>query len=227
MDEYPEVAILMTTYKRTDTAVRTIAGIRNHLDYPNVSWFVSDDGSEQSHLTALAQALKGCRARWYNSNRRGVGHGMNTCLAKIFQETPFVMILEDDWELRQDLDLRPYVRLLAANEDVGMIRMGLMSPGLSAELVHYEGQLWWKFNRNGYQYIFTGHAALRHRRFFERVGYYEEGATPGQTEVDMCYKYTVAPEAPAILWPAHFGDFGPFAHIGAESLGNVEPEAQG
>ena len=44
MNEWPEVAILIITYRRLALATEQIRSIKEFLDYPNLSWHIADDG---------------------------------------------------------------------------------------------------------------------------------------------------------------------------------------
>lgn len=222
----PVVAILLTTFEeqghsfRTNTAIRTIQGIKQHLHYDQVLWYVSDDGSPKEHVDAvLAEIGPNYRIYLYNSAGKNVGHGMNYCLQQLWEMgIDLTMILEDDWELNRPLELMPYVNLLMNHTDIGMIRMGYLSAGIEADLISREDRLWWKFRQNGYQYQYAGHASLRHRRFHDAVGMFSDGYRAGQNELDFCAKYNAASNPPGIVWPAEYGQWGPFSHIGGISM---------
>lgn len=221
--EDPIIAVLLTTYKRTNYALETIRAIKENLQWPQVLWWISDDGSPSSHVEQLVQEIgPSYRIHTYNSERRGVGHGMNHCLREIFKETPLVMPLEDDWRLSAPLDMRPYVNTLMNHEEHSFIRFGYLSTNLLGYLISEEGKLFWRLENNGETYRMTGHPSLRHSRFFESYGYYDEGLAPGMTELSMCGK-TNAKAGPNILYPADCGAYGFFGHIGSESLADVEP----
>lgn len=220
----PVIAILLTTYKRTDAALRTIQAIKKNMEWDQVYWHVSDDGSDHNHVSRVVSEIgSNYRIEVYNSNRRGVGHGMNYCLREIFKTTPLVITLEDDWELNQPLNMRPYVDLLTNHVEYGMIRFGYLAPNLLGYLVSEEGKLFWRLEPNGETYRFTGHPSLRHQRFFEQYGYYYEGLAPGATELTMCGAVNANPNGPHIVYPAECGQWGFWGHTGGESLADITP----
>jgi hypothetical protein len=53
------VVIILQTYARTDYALVTIKAAKANLQYPDLRWFVADDGSDKKHLNAITRALKG------------------------------------------------------------------------------------------------------------------------------------------------------------------------
>lgn len=229
MSTNPPVYIILTTYKREDCAVKTIQALKKNLIYDNLGWFVVDDGSPEGYLERLLDEIGPSNGKFsYNSNRRGVGHGMNTALRSLWDMgVELILMMEDDWELTAPLDLVPYVRTLENHKEYGMIRFGYLSTNLLGYVVSEEGKLYWRLEYNQETYIFTGHASLRHRRFHDKnmggCGLYDEGLTPGMTELHQTGKVNKY-MPPKILYPCEAGAYGFFAHIGSESLADVSPE---
>lgn len=221
--DYPPIWILMTTYRRTEIAIKTIQAVKQNFIWPNIGWIITDDGTGNDHLQRLVEEIGYSYAiHTYNGQRRGVGHNMNWGLRKIWEMgAELTLMLEDDWECHKPFDPSPSVKLLMNNSDAGMVRYGYMSAGLSGEVVSKEDSLWLRFHRNMYTYIYSGHASLRHRRLHEKVGMFSEGLRPGENELDFCAKYNATSNAPDIYWPLDYGHIGPFVHIGAESLADT------
>lgn len=218
--------IVLTTYKRTELAKKTILGLKENLRYDNIGWVIVDDGTEGDHLQILKDTVgSSYTIHTYDGKRAGVGHNMNVALHKVFDDLKgsLVLMMEDDWNLEKSFDIAPYVEILLKNQDAGMIRFGYAAPGLEAKLVSEQNKLLWQLSYNGETYRFTGHPSLRHKRFHDQYGYYAEGLTPGWTELDMCAKVN-RKDGPKIYIPYEFNQWGAFGHIGAESLADVEPE---
>lgn len=225
MSDVPALYILLTTYNRLEIASRTIDALKRNLLWSNLGFVIVDDGSPQGDLEQLIELAKPANHIWaYQSDHRGVGHNMNVGLNHIFGiGGEYILLLEDDWELSHPFDPTPYINVLQG-QDVGLIRLGYLSPRLQGELISLEHRLWWELKPNPHtQYTYTGHAGFRHRRLFERVGMFTEGLAPGQNELDYCGKYDATEKPPAILWPADYGCWGPFVHIGAVSLADIKP----
>lgn len=216
-----KIAIGLTTYNRTGMALKTISAIKENLK-ADFFFLVYDDGSDGNHRSVVREAAQPLDL--YNGERRGVGHGMNWILRRSLElGSDLVMILEDDWELTRPLNLDTHIRLLE-NQDVGMVRFGYLSIGLTGEVIAAEGHLWLSFIRNGYQYVYAGHPSLRSvNKLHERVGFFSEGLSPKQNELNFCAKYNAAINPPAIVWDMNYGHMGPFAHIGNESIGDISP----
>jgi len=221
MSDWPTVAVLLITYKRTDLALRTIRGVKANLGYENLTWHIADDGSPNGHIGALTAELpEGTTVS--NSSRAGVAASMNLGAKKCMERADFVLWLEDDWELARPYDLRPAVQMLQERGDVGMVRLGYISPGIEGQIITSAGRLWWKLRKGSDTYVFSGHAALRHRRFIEAYQPYQEGLTPGETELWMCGTFAKK-QGPDIVLPMDTGQWGAFGHIGGESLNGVKP----
>ena len=221
MSDWPMVVILLVTYKRTELATRVVRAIQQNLDYPNYGWVIADDGSPDGHVRAIVDAI-GHEVALTNAARYGVGKSMNLGMAKALEYGDYILWLEDDWEVTKPVDLRPCVQLRKEREDVGMVRLAYISPGIRGELISGAGRLWWRLEK-GPTYTFTGHASLRHRRFCETYGQYQTGLAPGETELYMCGTFNNR-QGPGVVLPAWTGEWGPFAHIGTESLKNMKPE---
>jgi hypothetical protein len=212
---------MLVTYKRTDVAVRTVRGVMDNLTYPRLEWHVADDGSDPAHLAAIAEAIGDVRTSWSNAERGGVGRSMNRGMAECLRRADYILWLEDDWECQQPFDLTPCVQVLNDVGEAGMVRLAYISPGIEGTLVGWAGRLWWRLSK-GPTYTFTGHASLRHRRFCEAYGEYREDLPPGATELYMCGTFNNR-QGPSVILPAWTGEWGPFSHIGSESLKDVAP----
>lgn len=221
--EYPPIWVLLTTYTRTEIALKTIRGVKENFLWPNLGWVITDDSTGGDHLKLLRDEIGGSYAVevYDNKNRLGVGHNMNWGLRKIWEMgAELTLVLEDDWLCEKPFDPTSAVDLLMNNTDIGMVRWGYLSAGLNADIISRENHLWLKFNQNGDQYLYTGHASLRHKRFHQSVGMFTEGLRPGANELDFCAKYN-AKGTPSIAWDLDYGHTGSFVHIGNVSLADT------
>lgn len=214
MEVEPVVAILLT-YERTEYALRTIAAARRQLRYPDLRWYIADDGSRPEHLAAVQEALQGEQiAGWHTLPGGTYGANANRAWDAAAAVSRLTFWLEDDWELRQPFDLRPYADLLMDDERFGMVRLGYLNLGMAGLTIGHAGRLYWWLNRESPEaYVFTGHPALRHQRFRDAYGPYTEGLRPGETELSYAWQYRTLP-GPGIVWPAGLGENGVFGHIG-------------
>lgn len=224
------VYVIMTTYNREKSAKATLKGLVDHLKYPNLKWIIADDGSGWDYQLSLRDYLSSHtddEIHITNANRKGVGCSKNLALRKAFAETPYVFLLEDDWVLDSDLDLVPHVKAMEENTDVGMIRFGYLSTGLSMEYVGRSGVGYLKLIRNSFPYVYSGQVSLRKKSWYDAHGFHKEGVSPGEEELDFCFRFNAGdPSWPDIFWPANIPVFwGPFKHMDfGISLNHISPE---
>lgn len=214
------ITIVLLTYKRTDYAVRTVEAVGRYLQYPELGWYISDDGSSSEHHNAVRDACKATERPLLGHHNEVLSYGMgaNAALHQAFSRGQLVLMLEDDWELSQPLDIWKYAALLMERPDIGMVRMGYLNNGLSGTLIDHKGSLYWNLDDTESKHhsimAFAGHPALIHQRYFDSYGTYPEKWQPGETELRMAWQFAAEPIGPAIVWPAELGAAGPWSHIG-------------
>lgn len=211
---YPPVIVLIVTFRRLRLAIETINSVRANLTYPNLGFHIADDGSGPEYVDALREAIGNTYSVTVSdAARSGVGKNMNLGIHAVLDRADLWLHLEDDWFLNEPLDLLPCVQLLMEDETIGMVRLGRLSAGLTGESMAGANKLWWRLKKNSDTYVFSGNAALRHRRFHSHYGPYKEGLMPGQTELDYCNKFN-SKTGPDIVWPAWLNTEQTFSHLG-------------
>jgi GT2 family glycosyltransferase len=212
------ITIILQTWQRTDCAVRTIRAAREHLRYPDLRWYVADDGSRPEHVDVVLAELADAPLVGWHSERLGYGATANRAIAAAEQIGVLYLFLEDDWALSQPLDLWPYAALLMERDEIGMVRLGVLNLDIRGRTWGHSGRLYWTLDKAPHLEgtpVFTGHPSLRHRRYREAYGEYPTGLGPGDTELAYAYQYRVGPpDAPGIVWPADYPSWGLFSHIG-------------
>lgn len=218
MSNVEPILVILLTNGRVDYALRTVQSACNHMAYPNLHWYVASTGDEKTNLWPILDCLRSNDAHiWgYHCTIENPSYGKDANIAwnKSIDFTRLCFFLEDDWELRQHLDLRPYADLLMDREEFGMIRLGYLNLGMIGKTIGHAGHMYWWLNRESDEaYVFTGHPSLRHWRFRNAYGPYVEGCRPGEAELAMAWEFRTKP-GPAILWPVENSVYGPFGHIG-------------
>lgn len=207
-------------------AVKTIQSTIENLDYPQElrNWFVYDDGSPTGHNTILKETLKNEQVSQYISSRMRpegkedtfhCGLGWNKILGLAHQNSDFVLFLEDDWNLDEKLSLFPYIKLLTENPDVGIVSFRILSVGADVHTVGYDGQIYLQYARTT-QYAYSGNPHLRHARFVQSYGWFQEDCNPGNIELKQDDKYRLATEGPKIWRPLNISVWGAWKHEGTE-----------
>jgi len=212
------IVLILQTFKRTETALATIAAARQYLRYAgDLAWYVADDGSPRDHVDALLTALDDQIVIGSHRERRGYGANANAAWGAADAISPLTFWLEDDWELRAPFDLTSYAQALD-DPEIGMVRLGYLNRGIVGSTVAAANRLYWRLyhepaERN--ELVFTGHPSLRHTRYRDAYGWYPDNLGPGDTELAYAYRYrTRNTGAPWVVWPASLPEWGPFAHIG-------------
>lgn len=239
------VSVIITTYDsgngdRLNLCIKTLRSLLYNLSYENINWIIIDDStidvSNENASRIHDEFLDvGILSYTYLHNERaGIGVAKNYALEVAFEQSPYVLLLEDDWLLKQPLDLEPYVRILQEDTNVGMIRFGYLGSEHETLEARYRRGLpdmpwftFWELKRGSDVYVYSGQVSLRHKRFYDTVGLHKKNDTPGEEELDMCKRYNATENAPVILWPAFMGaplGTGIFDNIGlGYSTNNVEP----
>jgi len=225
-NEWPRMAACLLTYQRTDYAVRTVNSVCDRLKYPNLAWYVADDGSDPPHFFSILAALEQKDATVFGSHSEKLGPGpsWNRAVQQSLEYCDLVLWLEDDWELTQDLDITRYVKLLLDKPEVGMIRMGYLAVGLDLHSVGHDGVHYLRVQKST-QYAYSGNPSIRHRRYFEAYEGYPSGKNPGDCEIWHDAKMREKKDGPEIWWPVNLpnGGWSVWGHIGQEPSYKVTP----
>ena len=219
----PQLCIVLLTYKRTEMAVRTVAGVAANLDYPKelVSFYVADDGSNSAHMDAVFKAISdgGFRLAGYHNEKLGkgcfCGIGWNQGVRKAHQVSEYIMLLEDDWVLENPLDIRPYMWMLQEKTDVGICRLSNLAEGNITRVVTHHGTHYLEYMKSA-PMCYSGNPHIRHLRFSEFYGPFATNLSPGDMEVHMDIKFHQMSGGPKIWRPAGINPWGVFGHIGCE-----------
>lgn len=227
------ITIVITTHNRTDTAIKTIESLVKHIVYPKLKWCLCDDRSTGDHVARVmdkfgelgVEDVKICRT---TNVEWGLGASMNNGLRYAFSNSPIVLTVEDDWLLKKDLDLGPYVSYMLGHEDCGTIRFGFLYVHDGVVLGNDNGLLTEITMRNGdvSAWTITNQIALRHRRFYDQFGMYMENCHPDISERNMCLRYNEAKDKPKVYWPTSFktntmyDESLPFEHFGESLVGH-------
>lgn len=235
------LAICLVTYRsdpsRTDTAVRTIRTTCQNLKYPkeHIKWFINDDGSEPLHVEAILNELstQGHEVGYINTERinsRGekrsasdynCAHGWNLALHNAHLYSDWVLWLEDDWELRvPNFNILEYMEVIRQLPEVGMMRFGVMARDSKVMITAYDPRV----DKCGVhfldyiketRYAYSGNPHLRHARFTNAYGLFNETRckNPGEIETEMDYRFRSLP-GPAIWRPVNISPWGAWEHIG-------------
>jgi len=214
VSDLPLVAVVMPTFQRTDYAVRCLQALGSLLAYSGeIGYYIADAGSHSAHVAKVVEAAEGMRLLGWHTATASPGHNWNMATQAALAHSDILMWVEEDFELKRPLDITPYVELLLACRNVGMVRLGLLAINLTTTSVGHDGRHYLRMHRS-MQYAFSGHPHLKTRGFIETYGPYNEVTNPGDTEIDYDTKFRSVAEGPDIWWPVDLGGWGVFGHIG-------------
>lgn len=234
--DYPPVAIMLFTYRRFSTAVRTLGALRTHLSYSGrVHVHIADDGSPPLlDGTPHGEALMLEAAKWAasvsrtDSEQHGYGASYNRATQVTHEIAEILLPLEDDWELQRPLHLDPLVETLLGKYEVACIRMGYV--GYTQELRGRfiptpAGQMLLFDPLSPEPHVFAGHARLETRQFERSVGAWPEMVPAGATEFEVSHREAARR---GVAWPLDVikPSEGLFAHIGAEAYNTHQPGSE-
>jgi len=229
------VAVIITTHNRTDTAKTTIESLVSRLKYPKLHWFIADDRSDPGHVKQLVDkfvelGIKDVYVTETNDEHWGLGASLNNALTAAFKLTDVVLTTEDDWYLQYDLDISEFVDTIKNDQTVGVIRLGAANH-LSKYMEEYTDSLAcvsvekYKRDRDKTGRLNSLQVAIRHKRLFDRIGFYIENSNPDVVETDMNSRF-VNYGLLKILWPKAYCTYdlvcteNPFMHFGESTVGH-------
>lgn len=225
-EKLPTVCVLFMTYNRTSYAEASAKHGLDKINYQgDLKWYIADAGSEQSHLDAIERAIPVENRLGQHSAPLSPGANWNTGIQEIYKSCPIYFRLEDDFRVREPIDITLWVKLLMSNDKVGMIRLGLVPIETMAQTIMQQTITSVGYDQHIYlnvlkekSYIFSGHPSLVHKRFHDAYGYFHETKDPGLCETDMDGQVR-SKDGPEIWIPwdlGKYGTWGNFDHIGTD-----------
>jgi hypothetical protein len=165
-----------------------------------------------------------------NSGQHGYGASYNLATQVMHLDCPVLLPLEDDWELTGALEADPIVAtLLDPAFGIDCVRLGYIgyTQELRGVLVPTPAGHMLRFDPASPEpHVLAGHPRLETREFERRVGPWPEMLPAGQTEFVVCHRNEARR---GVAWPLDVlrPSEHRFAHIGAEGLGEHQPEGNG
>jgi hypothetical protein len=187
------------------------------MKYPNLAWYIADDGSSRDDFLTIDKEIcenepVGSIIGGHNDPKMTPGISWNNGLKTIFQHTDFYFRLEDDWSPSQEIDLRPWVKMLIERDDIAMVRLGYQHVPANMQAIGHDGIHYYRYSKTT-PFAYGGHPAIIHRRLHDAYGYFHTSRNPGEIEVH--FDEQVRKKAgPDIVRPASIGGNGAWNHFG-------------
>lgn len=192
-NELPILNVIMTTHNRTGVACYCIDALVKNLKYSGkIQYIICDDRSEPGHCEALENQFKQCGIfdviiLKTDENRYGLGASLNNGLHNSFERSDIVLTTEDDWLLVKELNMDLYVKTITENKEIGGIRLATTTYH-GKELNNFDS-LFYKFIYSSSLkilkinfWIFNNQVMLRHKRVYDKLGYYKENCHADEQE---------------------------------------------
>ena len=205
IEQIPYVTVVMTTHNRTNVACAVIDSLVKNLKYPKIKWCISDDRSDEGHVEKLVEQFKKngineVHVEKTTKDRYGLGASLNNGLKYAWTNSDIVLTTEDDWILEKELKLAHYVDIINNNNDIGGIRLATMNYAIANKRSGHKGFYIVESDGKYKTSVFNNQVMLRHKRTYDKIGYYKENCSGDVSEIDEIKKFNNQ-KGLAVLYP--------------------------
>ena len=194
------LGVVITTHNRTHIAQATIKSLIDNLKFNGtIKWCIADDRSREGHAEELLETFYSndipkedvfvCKT---NSKSFGLGASLNNGLQTMFKFTEVVLTTEDDWFLQKELDINGFVEDIK-KYDIAQIRLGAVNYRPN-NLIHFSylknyNKLLLDYRRSNQRLTINLQVCLRHKRCYDRLGFYDTNINSDKVEQNFNAKY--------------------------------------
>jgi glycosyltransferase involved in cell wall biosynthesis len=184
------IASCLNKPERENYLIKTVEAIRKA--FPKVEILIAFDKK--------GKTIPGCRCYTHN---KGLGHSFNWGMKNASND--LILQMEDDWIVREELVNNIQTWLKIVSTQGGHLRLTHpipreWIPGKTEkkidDTVYYElnkpriPEHWKYIDVNNWNiYYYCNHPHVKNRKIHDRIGYYAEGVSVPEVEIDMCIKY--------------------------------------
>ncbi len=192
----------------------------------DLSLVIADDGSEPDYLERLHESAPDMDVAVVETPRLGTGGALNAGLRRAFDDgAEVILYAADDWELIEELDLRPSLAILRDRADIGMVRLGPTHPNLMITARHAapeHGGWYGEYATMHGGIVFAHRPALHHRRMYDDIGIaYPEGVSALDAERWLNDRATA--RGWGCVHAPNVSLAGPWRHLDTVELGEDSP----
>jgi glycosyltransferase involved in cell wall biosynthesis len=197
MTELPNITVLINTFRRSRELARAIHCLRAYLLYPadKLEWVIADDCSGADYDASFQTIIETFDGMSHKPRilttpvNSGWGTSANNAIRAIY--TPYIFHLDDDFMLKDYLDLTEGVSLLETTPSIGMVRYAAMANGERYNYRQYitDSSLYFILDKSSPSlYLYSQTPRLYGQRWFTRYGFFPEtGLTLGEAEEHYCH----------------------------------------
>lgn len=184
-----DIAVLIPTYKRPETCMRTIYLLSNYMKYSlgEVAFYIGDDscdGKTKEVFTRLFGSEMLSRIKIFEHDKSlGLGANINFLINNTSE--PYIMQMDDDHQLKAIINMDEHVQYLEDNETCGWIR--LYGVGFHKYIARLDGHYWRISWHSPEVYITSMRPHIKKREWHDVFGMYPEGFRLGETEEKFCH----------------------------------------
>lgn len=205
IEQIPYVTVVMTTHNRTNVACAVIDSLCKNLKYPKLKWCISDDRSDEGHVDKLVEQFKKngineVHVEKTNKERYGLGASLNNGLIYAWTNSDIVLTTEDDWILEKELKLAHYVDIVNKSTDIAGIRLATMNYAIANKRSGHKSFYIVESDGKNKTSVFNNQVMLRHKRTYDKIGYYKENCSGDISEIDEIKKFNNQ-KGLAVLYP--------------------------
>ncbi len=205
-----KIVILLKTWQgptrdialnRLESAKKMLSSVREYLQYPNYSWHIADDGSEQWYQDEFLSLFDEYTFTDTKANGN-IGLNLNMGMRVALEETDFVLHWSDDIVLERAVNLQPYVTLLQDYDDIGIVYLRNAHHTFDTEVVERNGALWRVLLHSPRApFLYITSLILMHRRHWDYYGPFPEGLRIDVVQQAMSWRYRNFEDGPKIVIP--------------------------
>ena len=224
-----KVTVIIPTYNRPEILKETMNRIAFNLVYDGVvDICIGNDGDRLPHIPDIHTRDSVVNVYVLDGPKRGLGANLNMLINAC--ETDLILQMDDDHYLEKPLDINQFADdLLQFKDNVGWIRLFLgTEEDLNNDDPFYQfhavmlKRYWYPVPGVGELYIASNRPHLKHKRFHDFYGLYNEHVKLGETETAFCHAYasqhnlhTDHPDRPWVGIPVAAPSFDTWKHVGA------------
>ena len=183
---WPTLAVIIPTYNRAIELEKCLNALITNLNYSGrILYYIGNDGNDISSVRVRWDTIKESAHMVKVSNGPSGSLGANLNRLINAADAEIMLQLDDDHILLEPLDLDPHVKQLTDNKAAGWIK--LMQVAAHKFHAYLIGSYWYVVWDSDELYITSNRPHLKHRRFHQQYGLYQEGYKLGATEDSFCH----------------------------------------